>query len=138
MDKEQETTTQDTQDTSRWFVDVAWYRQNNRSFSLLAQNYICAKCRKKLGQDISAVPPRKLLNTIKGCCADTPGFITQKLPIMENVFRLFLANGNQRLSIEEIRQQLVERLGDTYRTSPEILSRLLAKDHYYGLTQAKE
>ncbi len=135
MDKEKETT---TQDTSRWFIDVGWYQRSNRSFSLQLQNYLCAKCRKKLGQDLSAVPLKKLLKTIGDCCADTPGFISQKLPIMENLFRLFLADGNTPLSIEEIREKLVERLGDTYRTSPEILSRLLAKDYYYGLRQVQE
>lgn len=133
MDKEIEVT--DPEDTSRWFIDANWYQQKNRSFLLQIQNYLCAKCRKKLGQDLSKVPLKKLLNTIRDCCADTPEFITQKLPITENIFRLFLSNGNQPLTIEEIRQKLIERLGDTYRTSPEILSHLLAKDRYYGFKQ---
>ena len=49
-------------------------------------------------------------------------------------FRLFLVNGNQPLDLEELSKQLAEwRGGDTYRTSPEILSRLLDSSQYYGL-----
>jgi hypothetical protein len=63
-------------------------------------------------------------------------FITGQLPILESIFRLFLANGNQPLDLEELGRQLSEwRGGDTYRTSAEILSRLLASDQYYGLRQ---
>ena len=134
MDNEEITTPQD----SRWSIDVDWYKQHNRSLSVVVQNYVCAKCRKRLGQDMSAVPIKKLLTTIKNCCGDTAEFISQKLPILENVFRLFLANGNQPLSLEEIRRQLMERLGDSYRTAPEILSRLLRGDNYYGLRPAKD
>ena len=55
---------------------------------------------------------------------------------MESVFRLILANGNRPLELEELGNQLRERLdGDTYRTSPEMLSRLLDNDRYYGLRQ---
>ncbi|GAI07324.1 unnamed protein product, partial [marine sediment metagenome] len=43
-----------------------------------------------------------LLTTIKDCCSKTPGFITDKLPILGSIFRLFLANGNQPLDVEEL------------------------------------
>jgi len=55
------------------------------------------------------------------------------------VFRFFLANGNQPLDLEELGKQLNEQLeGDTYRTSAEVLSRLLSHDQYYGLRQVEE
>jgi len=61
------------------------------------------------------------------------------LPVLESIFRLFLANGNQPLELEELGKQLSEwRDGDTYRTSEEILSRLLLSDQYYGLRQISE
>ena len=71
---------------------------------------------------------------VKDCCARKPGFITGQLPLLESVFRLFLANGNQPLTLEELGNQLSEQRGvDTYRTSEEILSGLLKTDQYYGL-----
>lgn len=120
------------QTDSRWYIDLDWFSQNGRSLSALVQNYLCPRCRKRLGQDVT-VPTKKLMTSVKDCCANTPEFIAPRLPILENVFRLLLANGNQPLDIAELSQQLRERLGDTYRTSPEILSRLLPNDQYYGL-----
>ncbi len=116
-----------------WFIDLDWFQQNDRSFSALAQCCLCPKCRERLKGEISAAD---LLATINDCCSKTPGFITGELPILESIFRLFLANGNQPLDLEELGRQLSEWRGrDTYRTSAEILSRLLKTDQYYGLRQ---
>ena len=80
-----------------------------------------------------------LLSIIKDCCSRAPGFIIHRLPILESLFRLFLANNNQPLDLEELGQQLNEwRGGDAYRTSTEVLSRLLSSDQYYGLRQVQE
>ena len=88
------------------------------------------------GREIAA---DELLSTIKDCCSKTTGFITGELPILESVFRLFLATGNQPLDLEELSRLLVQwRGGDTYCTSAEILSRLLSSDQYYGLRQVAD
>ena len=80
-----------------------------------------------------------LLSAIKDCCSKTPGFITRQLPILESIFRLFLAGGNQPLDLEELGKQLGEwRERDIHSTSPEILSRLLSSDQYYGFSQVKD
>ena len=130
VDKEDTSTNQVSR---RWFIDLDWHQQSNRSFFALAQGCLCPKCQERLKGEISAAD---LLTTIKDCCSKTPNFITGKLPILESIFRLFLANGNQPLDLEELGKQLSEwRGGDTYRTSAEILSRLLASDQYYGLRQ---
>jgi len=130
MNKEDTSTNQVSQ---RWFIDLDWHQQSNRSFFALAQGCLCPKCQERLKGEISAAD---LLTTIKDCCSKTPDFITGSLPILESVFRLFLANGNQPLDLEELGRQLSEwRGGDTYRTSAEILSRLLASDQHYGLRQ---
>jgi len=116
-----------------WFINLDWFQQNDRSFSALAQGCLCPKCQKRLKGEISATD---LLTTIKDCCSKTPGFITGELPILASIFRLFLANGNQPLDLDEMERQLRDwRGGDTYRTSTEILSRLLKNDQYYGLRQ---
>jgi len=130
MDKEDIST---NQVSPRWFIDLDWHQQSNCSFFALAQGCLCPKCQKWLTGEISAAD---LLTTIKDCCSKAPNFITGELPILESIFRLFLANGNQPLDLEELGRQLSEwRGGDTYRTSTEILSRLLASDPYYGLRQ---
>jgi len=131
-----EENTSTNQASPRWFIDLDWHQQSNRSFFALAQGCLCPKCQERLKGEISAAD---LLATIKDCCSKTPNFITGESPILESIFRLFLANGNQPLDLEELGRQLSEwRSGDTYRTSVEILSRLLASDQYYGLRQANK
>ena len=131
MDKESITT---DQVRPRWFIDLDWYQQNNCSFFGLAQGCLCPKCHEQL--KVGEVSAADLLATIKDCCSKTPGFISGNLPILESIFRLFLASGNQPLDVEELGRQLSEwRGGDTCRTSAEILSHLLESDQYYGLKQ---
>jgi len=120
----------------RWYIDFNWFQQNNRSLSALIQDYPCAKRSEQLNDRKRGLSEAKFLSIIKECCADDPQFITDRLPILESVFRFFLANGNQPLDLKELSQQLSERRGgDTYHTSPEILSRLLKRDRYYGLRE---
>ena len=134
MDNEDITT---DQVKPRWFIDLDWYQQNNRSFFALAQRCLCPKCCEQLKE--GEISSNDLLSTIKDCCSKTPDYITGKLPILESIFRLFLARGNQPLDLEELGKQLSEwRGGDSYRTSTEILSRLLNSDQYYGLRQVGE
>ena len=122
----------------RWFIDLGWYEPNYRSFVTLAQGCLCSECRKRLKVEEGEVPVADLLITIKDCCSDKPDFITGRLPIVESIFRFFLANGNQPLDLEELGKQLSERRGgDSYRTSTEILSRLLESDRCYGLKQVE-
>jgi hypothetical protein len=141
MNREEETTEETTDDQlkTRWFIDLGWYQQNNRSISALAQNSLCPKCAKQLCTERKEISANKLLAAIEGCCSNSPDFITDRLPIMAGIFRLFLANGNQPLDLEELGKRLSERHGgDVYRTSPEILFRLLKHDRYYGLQQIRE
>ena len=122
-----------------WFIDLDWYQLNNRSFSTLAQRYLCAKCSERLAVGEGEILADELLAAIKDCCSKEPDFITGGLPILESIFRLFLANGNQPLDLEELGKELSKRRGgDPYRTSVEILSRLLKSDRYYGLRQVAD
>ncbi|MFC2047451.1 hypothetical protein ACFLTK_04180 [Chloroflexota bacterium] len=125
-----------TQSEQRWCIDLTWFQQNNRSLSTLAQSCLCPKCGKNLTGNLSN---NDFLSSIKDCCAKAPTFITDKLPILESVFRFFLASGNQPLDLKELGRQLSEwRGGDAYATSMEILSRLLKSDQYYGLSQVQD
>jgi hypothetical protein len=55
------------------------------------------------------------------------------MPILESIFRFFIASGNTPMTVEELGRQLSERRGsDISRTSEEILLRLLKNDRYYG------
>jgi len=117
----------------RWAINLKWLKANNRSFTSMVKSSLCPKCRKKLKVDQGEIKANDLLKATKSCCSKSADFITPVLPLLESTFRIFLANGNQPLTLEELGSQLSQRRGvDVYRTSVPILSRLLKNDQHYG------
>ena len=134
MDKD---STNINQARPRWFINLAWYQQNNRSFLTLAEGRLCPKCRERLGERRESA--EELLANIRDCCSKNTGFITPDTPILESIFRLFLANGNQPLDLEELVEHLSRwRTGNVYRPSVEVLSRLLSSDQCYGFSKVPD
>ena len=123
---------------ARWAIDVAWFQQNDRSISVLLDDYLCPDCAKKFSTGEKEYSPKALMSSIKNCCSRTPDFINERLPILEGIFRFFLSKGNQPLDLEELGNQLSQlRGGDPYRSSPDTLSRLMKSDRYYGFQEIK-
>ena len=123
-----------TPSETQFAIDLQWLKANKRSFSTLAADKLCPKCRKKLKADAGEVKPADLLKAIQSCCSKNTDFITSGLPFQESIFRVFLANGNKPMTLAELGQQLVQRRGaDTSRTTVVFLSRLLQNDDYYGI-----
>ncbi len=124
---------------TRWFIDLDWYQQNSRSFVTLAREYLCPNCAQRWATEKGEISEEALLANISDCCCHTPGFINDRLPILESAFRLLLANNNKPLELEDLGQQLREfRGGDTYRTSAKLLFHLLSNDKYYGFRPAEQ
>ena len=119
----------------RYFIDLDWYQQQERSFATLAESRLCPTSRKKEKTKSEAA----LLRTIRQCCSKRDGFITPNMPLLEMIFRLLLANGNQPLELEQMQEQLQKWLGDTSNSrdlSVPKLKRILSNDQYYGLRPA--
>jgi hypothetical protein len=132
------TTEQDSENVElqlRYFIDLDWYQQQERSFATLAASRLCPSSRKKEKTKSEAA----LLRTIKQCCSKRDGFITPNMPLLEMIFRLLLANGNQPLELGQMHEQLQKWLGDTNNArdlSIPKLKRILDSDRYYGLRPA--
>jgi hypothetical protein len=123
---------------SKWYIDLKWYDKNKRSFMDLAKRGICGKCAEKLNKKKKPATKEDVLAAIKDCCSQTPEFITPKMPILESVFRIILANGNKPMGIDEISRELNEKRGsDTYSSSKDLLIRLLSNDRWYGFCEEK-
>ncbi len=121
------------QSRTRWFIDPNWYPQRGRAIFALLQGCLCDDCRKKLHKEGGQDSDSELLHRIRECCQHSVEFITSQMPILESAFRLFLAGGNEPMTLGELGRRLSERRGgDTSRTSEEILLRLLRNDRYYG------
>ncbi len=119
----------------RYFIDMDWYQQQERSFAMLAASRLCPTSRKKEKTESEAA----LLRAIRQCCSKRDGFITPTMPLLEMIFRLLLANGNQPLELEQIQEQLQKWLGDSSNIrdlSVPKLKRILSNDKYYGLRPA--
>ena len=115
-----------------WFVDLSWLEQHNRSFLTLAKGALCPQCRKRLQE--GEIAATDLISNIGNCCSKTPEFIPDSLPVLESIFRIFLSNGNKPLGLEGLGDKLKElHDGSAYRTSVEMLPRLLNSGQFYGL-----
>lgn len=115
-----------------WCIDLNWFPQHQRSFKTLAQDSLCRECRNELTSGGKEHSDSMMLKQISKCCGNRPDFISTQQPLMESVFRVFLANGNQPLTLERLGQLLSERRGGSH-TSEATLLRLLQTDRYYGL-----
>jgi len=118
-----------------YFIDMNWYQERGRSFTLLATSRLCPSSQKK------KIPKSEtaLLNTMKQCCSKWEEFVTPNMPLLEMIFRLFLANSNQPLALEQIQEKLQQRLSDSSEPrdlSISKLKRIIDEDRYYGLRPA--
>src|SRR4030042_1354134 len=120
----------------RYFINLNWYKEQGRSFAALATSRVCPVSRKKEKSKSDTA----LLRAIKQCCSKREGFIAPTMPLLEMVFRLLLANGNQPLGLDQIQEQLQKYLGDTSIKDISLprLKRIIDNDRYYGLKQAPE
>ena len=119
---------------AQWTIDLKWLETNKRDFATLAKDKLCAKCRKKLKADTTAVKPADILKAVQTCCSKADDFITPGLPFQESIFRVFLANGNKPLTLEELGEKLNKGRGaDAHRTSVTFLARVMKNDDYYGI-----
>ena len=118
-----------------WFIDLDWFKENNRSIEPLLLDRLCPDCRKQHESQKGEMNSKEFLKIINDCCAANPAFLRNDLPLLERVFRLFLANGNARLNTDEIVEQLNAITGsEGLSVSTVTINRLLTNDHYYGLS----
>ncbi|MCL4458595.1 MAG: hypothetical protein M1136_05320 [Chloroflexi bacterium] len=139
----------------KYFIDLKWYDDHNRSFKAVAQARFCRSCRQRVGTEVQERVPTidqktgKVIfetrsarfgtnpfSVIRNCCAKTKGYITTETPTLEAVFRIFLANGNQPIGLESLQEQLAEWIpldSKSHRFSPETIKDLIERDTYYGI-----
>jgi hypothetical protein len=145
------------QEPKKYYVDLHWYEQTNRSFRVVAEKRFCPCCQGKIGTEVQERTPvldpktgrvvyevrnvpygSNPTSVIRSCCAKERGFITAEMPVLEAVFRVFLMNGNQPTDLQSVREALSQWFSLDARAhnySPELLRRLIEADDYYGLSE---
>ena len=141
----------------RFFIDMQWYEQSGRSFRAMAQGRFCPSCQAKVGESTEERVPtvdkksnkvvyevremqygEQPMAVIRSCCSKQRNYITPETPVIEAIYRVFLANGNQPATLERVREQLGDWISLRDRPhayAPEVIERLLASDKRYGLRE---
>lgn len=139
-------------------IDTTWFGENNLSFDDIVRARVCDACRARFGQEVEervtvfdekgrphfetkkTVFGEDPMKVIHDHCRKAKNYITRDMPTLEAIFRVFLANDNQPMPLEHVREQLAEWCpggGCQWLLLPiEIVDRLVKNDTYYGLRQA--
>ena len=125
---------------TRLHIDFDWWKDKDRNFRVVLQSRLCDSCREQFASagnvgEIDWVDPDTaevtrvdgLWHSLRTCCSQKPGYITDKTPLTEAAFRIFLANNNTPLTPVEL-HQIIER-----KTPKTILSALTGKHIYMGI-----
>jgi hypothetical protein len=75
---------------------------------------------------------------IRSCCSKQRNYITPETPLLESIYRVFLANGNQPATLERVREQLGDWVSVRERPhgyASELVERLIERDRRYGLRE---
>ena len=117
----------------KYYIDLDWYREQERSFVLLATSRLCPSSqKKKIPKSDTA-----LMNTLTQCCSKSEQYITPDMTLAESIFRLLLANGNNPMSLEQMQARLLQHAGDMTGSrdiSVPKLTLIIDNDRYYGMT----
>ncbi len=122
---------------TKFYIDLSWWEKQNRDIRVYMLDQLCPECRESVGSSsqeklVDMVDPDTgevlevdaVWEAIRACCSLRPAYITADTPLLDSIFRLFLANGNKPLSV----LQIYERLN---RRPPETILRVLTKGRVY-------
>ncbi len=141
---------------ARYAIDATWFDENGFSFDDVVQSRMCESCLERLDEEVEeryTVLDKKTgrasfeirrarygsnpIRVIRDCCSKKRNFITPDMPTLEAVFRVFIANDNKPLTLENVRELLAEWCpggGCQWLLLPvEQLERLVQHDRYYGI-----
>ncbi len=100
-------------------IDFAWWEQNDRDWHVFLRSLLCSEHQQLLA-DVSedamidsidlktgeVRPVNGIQHALMTHCALQPDFVGEHTTVVEAVFRVFLVNGNQAMSPEELSQRL--------------------------------
>jgi hypothetical protein len=122
--------------TLRYHIDYSWWEKSNRDLRVYLQSHLCTEHQELYArfdelEEIDWIDPRTaevrkvdgLEHTLHTHCSLQPEYITPNTPLVNAVFRVFLANGNSPMTAEE----LAGRVG----RQPEMITRTLSSGQVY-------
>jgi hypothetical protein len=114
-----------------------WWETQNKDIRVFMRDLLCSECRGGLASlpgvsKVDMIDPETaevtrvdaLWEAIRACCSLKPDYITQDTPILDGIFRVFLANGNKPLSVEQLHERLDKK-------PPDVILRMLTRGQVY-------
>lgn len=105
--------------TTPFRIDFDWWKGHDRDWRVFLRSFLCEEHQalfENLDNDetIDWVDPDTgevievdgLQHTLISHCAKQDGFLTDKMSVVESVFRVFLANGNKPLNSVELGERI--------------------------------
>jgi len=121
---------------TKFYIDFDWWERKSREFRVYLRSYLCPEHRAifETHQDTKDVDwidedtaevkrVDGLQHTLRVHCSLQPGYITPNTPLIDAVFRVFLANSNKPLTPIE--------LGARIRRDPATILRALSGHQVY-------
>ena len=125
-----------TMDT-KFHIDLEWWQQSNRDIRVYLKEILCNQCNADYGsqhnqEEIDWIDGQTgevtrvdaLWHCLRTCCSLKPEYISPNTPVVDAIFRTFIANGNKPLSVSELYEILDRR-------PPATLLRILTKGPVY-------
>ncbi len=126
----------ETAEEQKYAISLDWFDRNKVSFVDVAVRRACSACKNKLSPE-KKHNPQELIKVITEHCGKDKDYIHPQQPVIESIFRLFLATGNKPLTAEEIMMKVNERRADNpISVSTEALQKLLDGNKLLGIGPA--
>lgn len=122
---------------TKFHIDFTWWEKQNKDIRVFMRDLLCAECKELLASQpgssmVDMIDPETaevtkvdaLWEAIRACCSKTPGYLTADTPILDGIFRVFLANGNKPLSVLQLHERLDKKPAD-------VILRMLTRGQVY-------
>ena len=153
--------TPEEEDQSLYFIDGEWFESHDLSFTDVVQARMCPQCQDRLNEEVEERYPvadrrtgrvtyevrrtkygSRPMAVIRDCCARKSGYVTPEMPVLEAIFRILLANANQPMPLQHIREQLREWCPSgrcQWLLMPlDVMRQVVERDQAYGLKRYEQ
>ncbi len=126
-------------ETTKFHIDYSWFEENGQDVRVLIYKCLTAEQQERVGapgqsemfdyvDDQTGEVQRfdQVLQIIRSENASNPDFVTQRTPVFEAAFRIFLLNNNIPLTAIDLANTM-------RRKSSEVLSQLSGRSVYNGI-----
>jgi hypothetical protein len=128
---------------TKYHIDHVWWETTGRDIRVAVRGQLCPECQARYpdhrnteavdwvdSETAEVVRGDALIQCLRSECSNKPDFIGRANPLVTNIFRIFLLNGNQPLTPGELSAQI------SWASPETILRTLSGGSVYMGLRPA--